>query len=214
MTETSYHKIDSLFKRDPATKFKRFLMWDFSRPEFKYLEDTLWVWHEKIDGTNIRVIWDGSQVTFGGRTDNAVIPAPLVKFLVDTFTVDRLRKVFNDTPAVIYGEGCGPKIQKGGGNYGDHQRFIGFDVKVGSWWLLQSDVNGICEELGVQHAPQVGLFDFDEAVAICQSGRLLSKVNNNKFHAEGLIGRPMFELSDRAGRRLITKLKLKDFVDV
>lgn len=35
-----------------------------------------------------------------------------------------------------------------------------------------------------------------------------------KFEAEGIVARPLVELRDRAGHRIITKLKHKDFKDV
>lgn len=207
---SEYHKIDSLFKRDPATKYKSFLMWDFSRPEFKYLDDCEWEWTEKIDGTNIRIIWDGEKrkVSFGGRTDRAHIPAQLTQWMIDTFTADKLESVFHDAQAVIYGEGCGAKIQKGGGNYGATQRVIGFDVKVGPWWLRRDDVEDICREVGIDFARSYGVMDYDDAISQVRAG-LISQVGS--FVAEGLVGRPKVELLDRAGRRIITKLKVKDF---
>jgi hypothetical protein len=33
-------------------------MGDFACPEFELLQDYEWDWYEKVDGTNIRVIWD------------------------------------------------------------------------------------------------------------------------------------------------------------
>ena len=74
-----YHKIQTVYKRDPVTKYKTLLEGEYSLPEFEYLADNEWVWTEKVDGTNIRVMWDGwKKLSFGGRTDNAQIPTPLV----------------------------------------------------------------------------------------------------------------------------------------
>mgnify|MGYP001604261791 FL=1 len=50
-----YHKINSLYKRDPRGKM---LFGDYSCPEFEYLQNNEWSFQEKIDGTNIRVRWD------------------------------------------------------------------------------------------------------------------------------------------------------------
>jgi hypothetical protein len=55
-----YHKIQTMFKRDPERKYKTILLAEWARPEFRYLEDLSWEWAEKIDGTNIRVIWHAS----------------------------------------------------------------------------------------------------------------------------------------------------------
>jgi hypothetical protein len=73
-----YHKINSLYKRSPDGK--KMLFGEYSQPEFEYLADNIWVFTEKVDGTNIRVMWDGTYLRFGGKTDNAQIPAKLEKF--------------------------------------------------------------------------------------------------------------------------------------
>ena len=36
---------------------------------------------EKVDGTNTRIIWDGYHISFGGRTEKAVIQPNLLKAL-------------------------------------------------------------------------------------------------------------------------------------
>ena len=51
-----YHKIQTVFKRDPATKIKTLLDVDWSQDAFGYLADNEWVFTEKVDGTNIRVM--------------------------------------------------------------------------------------------------------------------------------------------------------------
>ena len=53
-----YHKIQTVFKRDPSTNHKTLLMDDYSLPEFEYLKNNHWIFTEKIDGTNIRVGMD------------------------------------------------------------------------------------------------------------------------------------------------------------
>ena len=76
-----YHKIQTVFHRDPDTKFKTLLEGRFSLPEFEYLQNNEWIFTEKVDGTNIRIIFDG-ELTFGGKTDRAQIPNQLVNKLV------------------------------------------------------------------------------------------------------------------------------------
>ena len=74
-----YHKIDTVFKRDPATKHKTLLLGDWSQDAFGYLANNEWVFTEKVDGTNIRVMVDAGEIKFGGKTDDAQIPAKLVQ---------------------------------------------------------------------------------------------------------------------------------------
>ena len=62
-----YNKIQTVYMRDPNTKHKTLLEGQWSMPEFGYLAGNEWVYTEKVDGTNIRVMFDGQQITFGGN---------------------------------------------------------------------------------------------------------------------------------------------------
>lgn len=216
-----YHKIHTIFKRDPETNHRTLLMDEYSTPEFEYLKDVDWMYTEKVDGTNIRVTWDGQQVHFGGKTDNAQIPARLIKVLLDMFSAYALGNLFPDTdykpptegvveypPVTLYGEGYGAKIQKGGGLYRDDQSFVLFDVKVGPWWLRRDDVMMVADNLGIEYVPILGGGTLATMVEMVREG-----FNSfwGPFKAEGIVARPEVELFDRAGRRIITKLKYKDF---
>ena len=131
-----YHKIQTVFKRDPATNMKTLLMSQYALPEFFYLRDCEWVFTEKVDGTNIRVFWKDGKISVGGKTDNAQMPMPLLSGLEALFSTkgDAMAEQFEDD-VCLYGEGYGAKIQKGGGNYRPDQGFVLFDVRVGQWWL-------------------------------------------------------------------------------
>jgi len=208
---SEYHKIQTVFKRDPATKYKTLLEGDYSLPEFEYLAHNKWVFTEKVDGTNIRVYFRNGKITFGGRTDQAQIPAALVERLNERFLpqLERFTDIFNDTEACLYGEGYGAKIQKGGGNYRPDQDFVLFDVKVGDWWLQRPDVEGVAEQMGLDVVPVVGEGSLLEMVEHAKAG-ITSTWGD--FQAEGYVARPATELKTRAGHRLITKIKCRDFV--
>ncbi|RYG28098.1 hypothetical protein EON81_29105 [bacterium] len=128
-----YHKIQTVFKRDLANRSKTLLLGEYSLPEFQFLKDCPWVFTEKVDGTNIRIIIEDGRVRFGGKTDNAQIPAFLVERLRSIFEPQNalLQEIF-PAGACLYGEGYGARIQKHGANYGPGQDFVLFDVKVGN----------------------------------------------------------------------------------
>ena len=115
-----YHKIQSIFKRNMEGD-KRFIIGDYSTPELKYLKDNDWVFTEKVDGMNIRIMWNGKEIIYAGRSDNAQIPMPLMYRLDELFKakIERFIEIFSeqDSSVCLYGEGYGAKIQKGGGNY-------------------------------------------------------------------------------------------------
>lgn len=212
-----YHKIHSIFKRDEKGKF---LFGDWSCEEFQLLKDIEWVGTEKVDGTNIRVMIDSSleeSIFFRGKTDKAEIPVSLKEKLVEMFPYKKMdgvfpRKVEDGIEQVrgvcLYGEGYGPKIQKGGGNYRKDVSFVLFDVKVGRWWFKREDVESIGKQLEIDVVPVVYRGNLDGAIKMCQDG---FKSTWGDFEAEGLVLKPRVELGDRAGRRIVTKVKLKDF---
>jgi len=200
-----YPKIQSIYKRDEKTH--KFIESEWSLPEFEYLQYNLWLFTEKIDGTNIRVLWDGEKIEFKGRTDNAQIYAPLIKTLYETFEITTLREVF-DQPACLYGEGYGAKIQKGGGNYRSDVGFILFDVLIDRWWLKRDAIEGIAEKFNIFVVPIIGEGTLNDAIRYIKEG-ITSTFGD--FRAEGLVLKPKTELFARNGQRIITKIKHKDF---
>lgn len=216
-----YHKIQTIYKRDEKTK--HIIEGDYSMPEFEFLKDCPWVFTEKVDGTNIRVMWDGANVTFGGKTDDAQMPVFLLYKLQELFegtpNKQKLAEQFGSTSeqlmgaplqVCLYGEGYGAKIQKGGGNYNpDGVDFVLFDVKVGDWWLKREDVEDVAQKLGLRIVPIIGTGTLKEAVEMTRTGL---KSTWGDFMAEGIVARPATELFNRKGERIITKIKHRDFV--
>ena len=203
-----YHKIQTVYKRDPDNRLKTLLIGEYALPEFAYLRENQWLFTEKVDGTNVRVMLKaGGGLWFGGKTDNAQIPPQLFESLMNMFNVNQMREHFPDG-VCLYGEGYGAKIQKGGGNYRPDQSFVLFDVKVDGWWLLREDVEDVAQKLGIDVVPTIGHGSLDGMVAIARGGL---KSAWGDFQAEGVVARPATELRTRRGDRIITKIKCKDF---
>lgn len=204
-----YHKIQTIFLRNPDTKFKTLLEGEFALPEFKYLATNEWVFTEKVDGTNIRVMFDGQRITFGGKTDSAQIPGFLFNRLQDIFNpqLETFKTKFTDG-ACLYGEGYGAKIQKGGGNYRQDQNFVLYDVSIGNIWLRRSAVEDIANTLKLDIVPIIGTGTLYDMVEKVKHG--FNSFWGN-FKAEGIVARPSVELKTRKGDRIITKLKYRDF---
>lgn len=85
---TEYHKIETLFERD-INGTKKLIEGAFRNDAVKYLANNDWYFTEKIDGTNIRIHWDGHRVEFAGRTDRAQIPKSLMDYLTNTLALWR-----------------------------------------------------------------------------------------------------------------------------
>lgn len=213
---SEYHKIETLYERDEKT-FK--LKPELILKNRVYGIINPWIWTEKIDGTNIRAIWKpcymatdepAKALTFGGKTDNAQIHADLVKWLYANISAEKLLAIFPDTAVVIYGEGYGPGIQKGGGLYADEKKLIIFDVKVGDWWLSDENMRDVASKLEIEAVPLIGEMTLAEATEKVRVG-FPSLLNGGKARAEGMVGRPCEALFDKKGSRVIVKLKTKDF---
>ena len=204
-----YCKIPNIYKREEFGK-NRLIEGEYSSEELRYLADLPWVATEKVDGTNIRVIWDGHRVSFGGRTDAASIPAHLVNRLHELFGTTEKEEIFEqhfgETPVILFGEGFGEKIQKGGGLYGPVDLIL-FDVWCGCW-LERENVEKIADYFGVRTVPVVGTGTLKEMVEYVRS-HPQSKLRDAEL--EGVVCRPMRELLDRRGNRIIVKIKCRDF---
>jgi hypothetical protein len=202
-----YPKINTLFERDEKT----FKVDENKIKDPKYSLIKEWEFTEKIDGTNIRIIFDDDKnVKFGGRTDNAQLPSNLLNFLHKNISSEQLSQVFPEGNIVIYGEGYGGKIQNGSG-YSRDQKFIAFDILVDErWWLSRENVENICERLKLDIVPLIGHMTLEEGVQLVKSG-FKSKIGDGSMDAEGLIGRTRVPLFDATHSRLICKIKTKDF---
>jgi hypothetical protein len=224
-----YPKIETLYERNQETH-KLIEPLVLKNPTYDLVKK--WVFSEKIDGTNIRVLWEPEHETFGDingpnitkwpdhlrfadRTDNAKLDGykSLMKYLNETFTAEKLRSTFTG-PVVLYGEGYGAGINKGGG-YRTDQSFILFDVFVldnenpfRGWWLNDEDMRAVAQGLNIDAVPFICYTELELATEMVRTG---FKSRLGTADAEGLVGRPAETLYDKRGRRIIIKIKTKDF---
>ena len=205
-----YVKIPNIFKRETFGKNK-LIEGEYSSRELEYLKDAEWEFTYKANGTNIRICWDGYRVSFMGRTDKAQIPAHLLARLEEIFGGESKEELFEQTfgnkEVILFGEGIGEKIQKGGGLYGSAD-FVLFDVYIGGYWLNRDAVEHFAEVFGIRCVP------------ILLVGTLEDGVNFVKTHpmspwkdevAECIVGRPLVQMFSRTGERIMVKIKCRDF---
>ena len=192
-------------------KQKKLIEGEFTNKTVEFIKDLRWQFTEKIDGTNIRIMWDGHKVTFGGRTDKAQIPVDLMNRLIELFGGEANEQLFEqkfgETEVMLVGEGYGEKIQNGG-LYRKGQDFILFDVKIAGNWQPRESVEGIARYFGIDVVPVVLEGTIQEGIEFVKA------IPNSKFgtaKAEGVVGRPLVEMQDRCGNRLIVKIKVNDF---
>ena len=214
-----YPKINTLWKRDEKG---RIIDGEYSCPEFENIK--MWDVTEKIDGTNIRVIFrdikvdfEGNtvkpKIIFKGKTDKAQIPPFLLESLKSMFTVEKFLEAFSDVKEVVlYGEGYGNKIQKNGNKYRDDVSFILFDVVVDGVWLKRDAVKEIAGKLGIEAVPSLGVMTIPKIILLIGSQRQ-SSVAKQPLTAEGIVARsePLV-LFRKDSTPVMFKLKVKDYL--
>lgn len=207
---TEYHKIETLFERD-INGTKKLIEGAFRNDAVKFLANNDWYFTEKIDGTNIRIHWDGHKVEFAGRTDRTQIPKHLMDYLNNTFgsveAEEMFEQKFGEADVILFGEGYGDKIQNGG-TYRSDVSFILFDVLIGDTWLKRDSVEDIATAFGVDIVPIIFVGNIKKAVDFVKTK---PKSTIGTANMEGVVGRPVIEMKDRMGKRVIVKIKVCDF---
>lgn len=164
-----YPKINSLYKREKQNGGK--LIWgDYACEEFASINR--WSVTEKIDGTNVRIIYDqeSPNIQIGGRTDKAQFPLDLLTPLNKMFSFSQMNEVFPEARKVIlFGEGYGPKINSGGW-YRKDPSFILFDVWIDGWWLERYKVEDIAQQLDINSVPT--LLKWDGSIEVSSSNNV------------------------------------------
>ena len=214
-----YHKIETIYERDLKTK--KLLVGKYRNSIVEYLKDSKWIFTEKIDGTNIRIYYDGHKIHIAGRTDKSIIPEHLLAYLNYLFINEDMEQVFEqlfgEKEAYIFGEGYGPKIQKDGHKYNNIPSFVVFDIKINEVYLSYDDMITLCKQLNLDYVPVVLFGTIDEAISKVKMHNLSQlavrnlKRQEDVAYSEGVVGRPLFELKDKMGKRIIVKIKYSDF---
>jgi len=207
--EKEYQKISNVFKFDE--KFRTVL--GFNEP-YESLKNLTWVGTEKVDGTNVRVYWDGHEITLAGRTNAAQFQGELDKYLCGLFKTQEMEYVFEqmfgDKKVYIFGEGYGPKIQTNGDLYTNEPSFIIFDINIDGYDLKREAVDDIANKLGIKSVPVVFTGTLDEAKNYVAEHHVstLSKLHE----MEGLVLVPSVQLYDAKHNLIKCKCKYRDMV--
>ena len=206
-----YHKIKNIFERDHNTK--KIIEGKYTDETIEFLKDNIWQFTEKVDGTNIRIIWDGHKVSFAGRTDKSQIPIELGNRLFELFGGEANEQLFEQkfglTTIILYGEGYGKGIQTGG-KYLDRQDFILFDVKINDNWQPRESIEDIANYFKIKVVPIVLEGTLNDGVEYIKM-KPFSKIAKESYIMEGIVGKTKIELKDRCSNRAIVKIKVNDF---
>lgn len=208
-----YMKINNIFKFDE--KYRTILGMTETYEKLKNLE---WIGTEKVDGTNIRIYWDGHNIQVAGRTNKAQIPTHLMEYLSSTFLTQEMEYVFEqmfgDKEVYLFGEGYGYKIQKDGELYFEDRKSVGFilfDININGYDLSYDNVNNIAQKLGLEIVPILFKGTLDEAIEFVKK-HYCSSLGDLEHEMEGLVLQPSVLLYDSQHKLIRCKCKYRDVI--
>ena len=168
---------------------------------------------EKVHGTSTHIAWKDNKIRFfaGGEKHE--------KF-IKLFNEEKLTKLFTDkfqdTNIVIYGEAIGGKQQGMSHTYGKELLFVAFDVKIDGNWLDMPNAEQIVKDFGLEFIHYVKIPATIEAInserdkPSIQAKRV--GIEEDKLR-EGVVLRPLIELTKNNGNRIICKHKRDEFME-
>lgn len=165
---------------------------------------------EKVHGTSANISWKEGKVSYfpGGES--------LSKFK-SLFNEERLVKHFTELgheEVVVYGEAYGGSCQKMSYMYGPELRFIVFDVFINNIWLDVPNMDEVATRLEQEVVPWRKIVC--DLAAIDNERDRPSEVAvrrgfTEEHIREGVVLRPLVEMFNRYGERMIVKHKHEKF---
>ena len=228
--EKTYHHIDAPTYQDdeygrehkrrilinPPRKFGTGLALEeiYRTQELAYIRNSTWSIKRKLDGENIRIYWDGEQALWNGKSNKFQCSAEFQDYMNSTFIEEIFEEKFGREKEVyIYGEKMGPKTQ--GNELGlDKDEVIIFDVEINGTFLGEEGIRDVAGYFGTR-----SVYDFmdlgpstDINLMSTSLEAIIDDVATNEFGDwEGVVCSPTVNIKDHNGKRIIVKIKNKDY---
>jgi len=167
---------------------------------------------EKIHGTSAHISWKEGKVHYfsGGEKHTN---------FVALFNEEQLTNAFQSLgvpEAVVYGEAYGGKQQGMSDTYGKSLKFIAFDVKIGDSWLSVPQAEEVVKSLGLEFIHYTKIPTDLAAIDKERDAMSIQAVRNGIVEPkirEGIVLRPLVELTKNNGNRIIVKHKRDEFAE-
>lgn len=169
---------------------------------------------EKIHGTSAHIKFTpnrGVKFFSGGTSHERFVK------LFDETELERLyteAELPIDVEVIIYGEAYGGSCQKMSSVYGKDLRFVVFDVKIGETWLTVPNAASVTIKLGLEFVYYQKIYanleDIDKVRDMPSAQAVRNGVENVSWR-EGVVLRPLVELTKSNGNRLICKHKRDEY---
>ena len=167
---------------------------------------------EKIHGSSSHVSWkDGALNLFSGGAKHAAFEA---LFDLDALGVKFL--ALGHPCVVVYGEVYGGQMQGMKDTYGPSLRFVVFDVKIVDAWLSVPQAEDVAAKLGLEFVPYVKCPATLEELNSWRDADSVQAKHNGILEPrkrEGIVIRPLIELTKNDGSRIMAKHKRDEFME-
>lgn len=165
---------------------------------------------EKIHGTSAHVSYrDGSLKFFSGGESH--------DRFVKLFNQEHIKQLLEETginAVTFYGEAYGGKQQGMRDTYGEHLKFVVFDVSVGDYWLSVNMADSLARQIGFEFVYYQKIActvdELDKAKNMFSPQAKRNGIEEDKMQ-EGIVVRPLIELCQNNGDRIIVKHKNDEF---
>ena len=185
----SYMHIDNLYKNQDILLFKECFAL------------------EKINGTSAHVSWKDGQVHFfaGGADHTRFV------LLFDAWGLPPKFEALGYPVVIVYGEAYGGKGRGMSKVYGKELKFVAFEVKIGDAWLNVPNAEQVARglEFDFVHYAQVTTdINTLNAHRDAMSVQAMKNGMGDNYPREGIVLRPLIELTKNNGDRIIAKHKI------
>lgn len=168
---------------------------------------------EKIHGASTRISWSAKgrgdlHFSAGGEKHERFIA-----IFNEADLADRM-KALAQPKIAVFGEAYGGKSQGMSRTYGDALKFVAFDVKIGDSWLSVPDADFVAQQLGLEFVGYTRIPATIEAMNVERDRPSEQAARNGIAEPqarEGVVIRPLIELSKNDGSRIICKHKNASF---
>jgi len=170
---------------------------------------------EKIHGTSTHIKWNyaDKRITFASGGENY---EKFISFFDKKLLLSKFIEHFPDCNVVIYGEAYGGKLLHMSATYGIESRFIAFDININDMWLSVPKADNVAQKMGLEFVDYAKV-STDLAALDAERDKDSTQAIRNGMGAgkrrEGVVLRPLIEVTLNNGDRIITKHKRDEFME-
>lgn len=172
---------------------------------------------EKIHGTSAHLSWKGPCADMTSEGLRFFAGGESHTNFVKLFDEEALKAKFTEagTPEItIYGEAYGGKQQGMSATYGKELKFVAFDVKIGDNWLSVPQADAFVQSMGLEFVYYTKISTDMASIDAARDADSQQAIRNGVGPGkkmEGVVLRPLIELTKNNGSRIIAKHKRDEF---